>query len=254
MTFSIPNDFTQRPCDRALIAALRADGITRLEAIGLMLQIWRDFAIARDDRRVVPAAVAERAASVPVSILEDFAGYAGKVPGHLVESAIAAGFFRLTPISENEAELVLTDFFPANHSTLHGVSASQLGGIHKGLNLSARRAGQFAREQLELFRSANDPVLAAHGEADVKSALHFVGQLCDVLRWHKPQAAEWRGELAAKAIRVLRETTQSQRDNAFRWFIKNRSSQDIPPRLDFVLDRFEEFVGKADATFAPSRK
>lgn len=248
MNFSIPNNFGERPCDRVLIATLRSSAVVRLEALGLMLQIWRDFAIARDDRREVPLDAAARAASQAVLIIEEFAGWY-KGAGRLVESGIGAGFFSLVPQEEDSAELVLVDFYPANHAAATTVNASRLGGLQKGLGIADRVARKVAGEQLEMFRLTKDPVLAAHSEVDIKAALHFVTQLCHVLRRNQPQAAEWRAELAGKAIQVLHATTVAARDNTFRWFIMNRESPEIPLRLDFILDRFDEFSAKAQSVF-----
>jgi hypothetical protein len=36
---------------------------------------------------------------------------------------------------------------------------------------------------------------------------------------------------------------------AFKWLLSNRSSQEIPPRLDFILDQFDSFIAKGKKDF-----
>ena len=51
--------------------------------------------------------------------------------------------------------------------------------------------------------------------------------------------------LTVKALAVLNATSASDLDATFKWLLANRASQEIPPRLDFLLDRFPEFLSKA---------
>jgi hypothetical protein len=48
---------------------------------------------------------------------------------------------------------------------------------------------------------------------------------------------------------MLKRHPASDRDFAFKWFIANRSSQEIPPRLDFVVGQFPAFVAKGREVF-----
>ena len=40
------------------------------------------------------------------------------------------------------------------------------------------------------------------------------------------------------------------RDLVLRWFLANRDSQDLPGRLDLVLDAFDSVLGRARNEFA----
>jgi len=43
---------------------------------------------------------------------------------------------------------------------------------------------------------------------------------------------------------VLKRHSQEEIESAFRWFIANRDSKEIPLRLDFILDAFPDYVAK----------
>ena len=113
MNLTLPLNFGERPCDRMLLALLRP---RKAESVlWSAFLIWKDFGIARDDRRSVPCLAEERRVCPAVAIIEQFCGWAGD-PGELVESAIQAGFFLLVAVGGELAELVLVDFFPANQA------------------------------------------------------------------------------------------------------------------------------------------
>ena len=107
-----------------------------------------------------------------LSIIEQVADWPGPTGG-FVEAAIESGFFTLAPLDSGQAELILNDFFPANHGT------------------------------------ARTP----------------------------------------EALEVLRSTDPADIQRAFRWFVANRQSREIPPRIDFILDRFPDFIAKARKDF-----
>lgn len=244
MNLTLPLNFGERTCDRALLANLRvrpSDVAARSITLWMALMVWRDFGIARDDRREVPLDAHERAACQVVAIIEQYIGWEGR-PGEFVEAAIKAGFFNLVPTSEQSGDLVLVDFFPSNRSEARQISNSKLGGISKGVNIARRDAEAGAREQLGLFEKSNNPVLQSYSKEQIKEALFLVHQICRILRRQPPVANEWREALAQKAMAVLAAHTEAERDAAFRWFAANRGSQEIPPRLDFILDRFGDFV------------
>ncbi len=210
--------------------------------------VWRDFAIARDDRREVPLDSVERAGCQAVAIIEEYAGWTG-TPGEFVEAAIAAGFFQVVPCTEESADLVLVDFFPANHNSANDISASKRGGIAKGLNLSRAEATKKANEQLSFFDQSGDEILSQFNRVELRDAIHFIHQLCTVLRRPAPASREWKEAITAKAIAMLKQHPVTDRDFAFKWFIANRSSQEIPPRLDFIIDQFPTFVSKGRDLF-----
>jgi hypothetical protein len=252
MNLTLPLNFGERACDRLLLAKLRSardTGETHSASLWRAFMVWKDFGIARDDRRQVPLDPAARAASDTVAILEQYCGWDGP-PGHFVEAAIQAGFFHLVALDAASADLVLVDFFPANRGEARQISNSKLGGISKSVNLARRDAGAAAREQLSLFEKSSNPVLQSHSKEQVKDALFLVHQVCRILRRQPPVAAEWREALTQKALGVLHSTTEAEREAAFRWFAANRDSQEVPPRLDFILDRFAEFVTHGRRDFA----
>lgn len=250
MNLTLPLNFGERPCDRLLLARLRP--ATPAAVLWSAFLVWKDFGIARDDRRLVPVAERERRGCSAVAIIEQFCDWQGD-PGAFVESAIEAGFFRLAPISAEQAELVLVDFFPANHCAARDISNSKLGGIAKGVNLARRGAEAAADAQLDMFASQRHSLLEAHGKAELREALLFIHQICNVLRLAKPAAAEWQRALTVKALDVLAKHGEPAIESAFKWFVANRGSQEIPPRLDFILDRFEEFVAKGRRDFPDKR-
>jgi len=210
--------------------------------------VWKDFGIARDDRRTVPRDAAARAASQPVAIVEQFIGFGGE-PGRFVEFAIDAGFFHLVPLDETTADLVLVDFFPANHTAARDISNSKLGGISKSVNIARREADSRAKEQLGLFERTDGEVIRQHGKERIKEALFLVHQICRILGRQPPVATEWKHVLVPKALGVLDTHTEEEREVAFKWFVANRASQELPPRMDFILDRFADFVTKGRRDF-----
>jgi hypothetical protein len=62
-------------------------------------------------------------------------------------------------------------------------------------------------------------------------------------------AEEWRAELTVKALDILARHPVSDREVAFKWFIANRESPEIPPRIDLVLNSFADFVVKGQRDF-----
>jgi len=213
-----------------------------------MFLVWKDFGIARDDRRAVPLDPARRAASQPVAIIEQYCGWEGE-PGAFVEYAIRAGFFTLAPVDGGSAELVLVDFFPANHSGARDISNSRLGGVSKGVNIARRVSAAAADEQLDFFAKTSNPMLETIGKTELREAVMFVHQICKILRRNPPASREWAETLTVKALGVLDNHSEADVDCAFKWLFINRSSQEIPPRLDFVLDRFPDFVAKGTKDF-----
>ena len=144
---------------------------------------------------------------------------------------------------------MLVEFFPANHSGARDITNSKLGGIAKGVNAARKGAERSAREQFDMFAQSSHPLLAEHGRAELRSALLFIHQVCNVLRRQKPASAEWRATLTVKALDILNHHNPAAIEAAFKWFIANRDSQEIPPRLDFILDRFDEFIKKGQRDF-----
>jgi len=241
MNLTLPLNFGERPCDRLLLALLRDTDATLV--LWSAFLVWKDFGIARDDRREVPEDPAARQRSSAVAIIEAFCGWRGE-PGAFVEAALEAGFFSLVTAGSGVAELVLVDFFPANHSGARDISNSKRGGIAKGVNLARKGAEQDTREQLDFFARSGHSLLDTHGKAELSAALLFIHQICNVLKRPKPASAEWRATLTLKALEVLNRHGETSRDAAFKWFVANRNSQEIPPRLDLVLNEFDSFVTK----------
>ncbi len=257
---SLPLNLGERPCDRSLLAYLHVlaglDSRSSFEArrsfdvqcLWSAFLVWKDFGIARDDRRRVPLDPAARAASQPVAIIEQYCGWQGE-PGAFVEAAIKAGFFLLSPTDESTAELILVDFFPANHSSARDISNSKLGGISKGVNLARAKAADAADEQLDFFSKTKNSLLDTYGKSELREAVMFIHQVCNILRRPAPESREWQETLTVKALDVLDKNVPADIEVAFKWLLANRSSQEIPPRLDFVLDRFQEFVEKGKKDF-----
>jgi hypothetical protein len=252
---SLPANFGERPCDRMLATLLARHAVPSLTwekgrevgaacVLWCALRVWQDYAIARDDRRMVPSGAEERQKSDCVAIIELFAGWQGG-SGLLVEKGIEAGFFKLVPVDAETCHLVLVDFFPANKGASASMSHARLGGISKGVNRAKAKADAETREQLEMFRQTNHPLLGAGDQKNFQRALLFVHQLCNVLHRPKPVSKEWEDSLVTKANRVLTEFPAEDRDAAFFWFVANRDSQEIPPRIDFILDGFADFVSRA---------
>ena len=244
-SLTLPLNFGERPCDRSLLAYLRS--ITDNSPAAILWSaflVWKDFGIARDDRRRVPLSATDRAISHPVTIIEQYCGWCG-APGAFVQAAIQAAFFTLSPIDDSTAELILTDFFPANHSTSRDITNSKLGGIGKGVNVAKRLSAAAADEQLDFFAKTRNPLLETVGKSELREAVMFVHALCKILKRNPPASREWADTLTVKALAVLNATSASDLDATFKWLLANRASQEIPPRLDFLLDRFPEFLSKA---------
>ena len=269
-TLTLPLNFGERPCDRSLIAYLRQPGSTDhgprtidhgqqtadngqrttdpSSYLWAAFLVWKDFGIARDDRRTVPLNSADRRVSHPVSIIEQYCGWDGAA-GSFVEAAILAGFFLLSPVDEATAELVLVDFFPANHSGARDISNSKLGGISKGVNIARKQSLAAADEQLDFYAKTKNPMLETIGKTELREAVMFVHQVCKILKRNPPASKEWAEALTVKALQVLDHHSSGDIDLAFKWLLSNRSSQEIPLRLDFLLDRFPDFVAKGNKDF-----
>ena len=111
-------------------------------------------------------------------------------------------------------------------------------------------ATRLANEQLSFFDQSGDDILTRFNRVELRDAIHFVHQLCTVLRRPAPASREWKETLTAKAVDMLRQHPVTDRDFAFKWFIANRTSQEIPPRLDFIIDQFPTFIAKGREVFA----
>ena len=83
---------------------------------------------------------------------------------------------------------------------------------------------------------------AARASSPEVSIIH---QVCNVLHRNPPHAAEWKATLLAKALHILNRHTAADIRHLMRWFVVNRDSQEIPPRLDFILDAFDSFLDRA---------
>lgn len=247
MTLTVPINFGHRQCDRVLIRALAAFNLDREAILWKMFLVWMDFGTAREDRRNVPADPADRAASATVAVLEEFIGWKLK-PGEFVKAGIDSGFFLLTPVSEDLSELILADFYPANASATT-LTNSEAGGISKSLRGVKLKAEAAASDQLTLFRSTGGIPVEGVTEKQVKQALLLVHSICQSLKRASPTDEVWRQTILAKALDLIKETDESERESVIRWFIKNRSSQRIPIRLDLVLDQFKSFIPEAVQTF-----
>jgi hypothetical protein len=248
MLLTVPAAFGHRQCDRLLIRNLAATGLGRAEIFHMMFLVWQDFATAREDRRRIPAADLERAKCDTVAILEEYIGWKG-APGGFIHAGIDTGFFMLTPVSEQEAELILADFYPANASATR-VSNSEAGGFAKSYKRIRSLAEIAAGDQLRLFESTGGLDIEGVTERQKKSALQFIHGICLALNRQKPADETWKTSLIAKALEIIGRTTEEQRVAVIKWFMKNRGSQRIGLRLDLVLDQFESFLPEACAAFS----
>ena len=248
---TVPLNFGERQCDRMLLHELRSSGSSpemKCLVRWMAFLVWKDFGIARDDRRSVPVDSVSRAICPAVIIIEQYIGWEGK-PGQFVEAAIAAGFFQLVPLDASSAELVLVDFFPANHSHARDITNSKLGGVNKGVNIALRHAETATAEQLTLFQKTRSTLLDAHSKPDLKAALLLIHQICKVLKRPAPIAEEWQEALTVKALDVKKRHGEAAIQDTLRWFVANRDSQEVQSRLDFILDRFDEFAAKGKRDF-----
>lgn len=247
---SFPQNFGERQCDRVFLRKLgvAAPGVPAASLLWMLYLVWRDFGTARDDRREVPLDAAARADSDAVAILEAYIGWPGG-PGRFIETGIAAGFFSLVAISEAQAELILADFFPANSSS-SGISNSELGGVMKSLGKARLQSEAETSDQLRLFESQGGVDIPDATPQQVKGGVFLIHSICNTLKRAKPASEAWKSTLLAKAVAVVKEHPDGDRDLVLKWFVKNRGSQLIPTRLDFVLDQFGSFLVQARKTFA----
>jgi hypothetical protein len=247
-TLSLPLNFGHRQCDRLLVLSFAASEHERFKILWMALRVWQDFATAREDRREVPADPAARTSSPAVQILEDYIQWDGE-KGRFVEEGIKAGFFLLSPISEQTAELILADFFPANASSRQ-VSVSQLGGIGKRYANVLLRAEASASDQLQLFKAQNVQPVEGASPKELKEATKLIHSICLALMRVAPKSEEWKGVLLEKAVTLVRDHSPDERESVLRWFIGNRSDQRIAQRTDLVLDQFPTFIPEAVQMFA----
>ena len=97
----------------------------------------------------------------------------------------------------------------------------------------------------QILNMTRNPLLETVGKSELREAVMFVHALCKILKRNPPASREWADTLTVKALAVLNATSASDLDATFKWLLANRASQEIPPRLDFLLDRFPEFLSKA---------
>ena len=114
------------------------------------------------------------------------------------------------------------------------------------LNLARAKA---ADEQLDFFAKTQNSLLETYGKTELREAVMFIHQICNILRRPAPTSKEWKEALTVKALDVLDKHVAADVALAFKWLLSNRSSQEISPRLDFVLDRFPDFVAKGKKDF-----
>lgn len=247
-TLSLPLNFGHRPCDRLLVRSLCSSEESRFKILWMAYLVWQDFATAREDRRDVPADPAARATSPAVDILESYIQWDGQ-RGGFVDHAITAGFFLLVPISEEKAELILADFFPANASSKR-ISVAEMGGIGKSFARVVVNAEACASDQLQLFKANNVQPVEGASSKEIKAAATLIHSVCLALKLATPKSEEWKGTLMEKAVHLVREHGHAERECVLRWFIKNRSDQRIPARIDLVLNSFPTFIEEARHAFA----
>lgn len=247
-TLSLPHNFGHRQCDRLLVRSLAHRPEDRFKVLWMSYLVWQDFATAREDRRDIPADPVAMRSSPAVAILEEYIQWDG-VPGDFVAKAIEAGFFLLVPVSEARAELILTDFFPANASS-KAVSIQELGGVGKRLKNVMLRAEASTSDQLQLFKSQNIHPVDGVTPKELKEATLLIHSICLALIRKPPQSEDWKGVLLPKAVKIVQDTSHSDRECVLRFFIKNRTDQRIPLRTDLVLDQFCSFVEEANRSFS----
>jgi hypothetical protein len=239
MNLTLPINFGVRACDRVLVLRMSEHGADRYQILWLAFLVWRDFGTAREDRREVPLDPADRAKSIPVSILEEYIGWAGQ-RGVFIEECIAAGFFSLVPVTATTAELILTDFFPAN-AAASTLTNSEKGGVARKYNNIMVRAEASAADQLRLFDAEGGVQIEGAAAKDIKAATKLVHSICLSLNRKVPEAQAWKENILSKAIAVIQSTTDRERECILKWLFKNRNDQKIPLRLDFVLDQFASY-------------
>lgn len=242
----LPLYFGERPCDRQMMAILSEKDADYM--LACMVRVWRDFAIARDDRRDVPTDPAARRKCAAVKVIEDFARWSGAA-GDLVEAGIEAGFFTLVQVENGTSELILADFYPSNRPNAKSLGSSRLGGINKSVNRAQNEAQREADAQLEIF-ARSGALLEGVPKADVRAGVVLVNMVCGVLKLPRPQAQEWRESLVKKAIEVGKRYDAASIQRLMRWFVANREDPNIPKRMDFVFDRVDEFINQANREFA----
>lgn len=238
----LPLNFGQRPCDRDL-ADILAPKANEAEVLAWSLLVWKDFAIARDDRRSIQLAEGLEKART-VRTIERFIRWPHG-PGGFVIAAIEAGFFSLVRHDTEQAELVLADFFPANRIGAIEVSGSRIGGARKSVRHAKRQAESSVVEQLDFLKRSEHPVLAARSSGDVRAAMLFVHQFCNVLKKPFPQSQEWHAELVGKAVRILTAYDDPQIEKVMTWLVMHRDDQEMQSRTDFLLDAFDSFVERS---------
>jgi hypothetical protein len=235
MNLTLPLQFGERPCDRQLILSLLALGLGKLEALGLMLMVWKDYALARDESRLVPADPAARAASPSVRIIEEYIGWKGE-GGGFIAAAIESGFLVLVPHAREDARwMVLPDFFPANQPAATGVSQQKNAARERHAKAAEGDAMKQADEQMKLFIATKSPVIQGVAQGDAAAALTLIASIANTANVPMPGEGEWRNSLITTAFEAKLRHKPDELRNLYKWLADNRGSEMIPRRIDLIL-------------------
>jgi hypothetical protein len=243
-----PAAFLERPEDRRCLLELAATGCPR-EAASLMLyRIWADYSTGRSDRRVVRSSLAELASDPEARLMEGFCGWTG-APGGLVIAAVSSGFLRHEE-RDGVKWLVCHGFFPINSTWCRdGKSFQKRGGLSRSLQKQANAVDREAREVETLWDKTGHAEVDGLTAAARGDALRLCMRICRAMDMPRPTDAEMKSGCLRLAKDILAHGSESINETLL-WLIGNRTSPEIPRRLDQILRDWDRFLEKAKREMA----
>lgn len=243
-TICFPVSFLERPEDRSFLIEMSFAEVPADTAKLTLYRIWHDFATGGSDRRVVnPENLPE---DRQVRVLESFCGWTGTA-GKLVRMGIDSGFLKIDGTAESGHSLVCCGFYPINSAwKKKGTSMQQLGAYTRVLKRDDKIAEADLTQREELWSRTGGGIFTTVPEHERRDAMKFIYRICRSRGIDVPSDAVLSAGPFRAAVECLEaQTPEKKVNNALIWIISQRSSPDLPERLDALLREWPEILKKS---------
>lgn len=243
-----PAAFLERPEDRRCLLELEAIDCPREAACLILYRIWADYSTGRSDRRVVQSSIADLASDPEARLMEGFCGWEG-LAGTLIIAALNSGFLRYEE-RDGVKWLVCHGFFPINSPWCRdGKSFQKRGGLSRSLQKQANAVDREAQEVETLWDKTGQAEVDGLTAAARGDALRFCMRVSRAMDMPRPTDAEMKSGCLRLAKDILAHGSESINETLL-WLIGNRTSQEIPRRLDQILRDWDRLLEKAKSEMA----
>jgi|GEM_PF-4387386 len=239
-SFSLPVIFGTRQVDRLFQRLLLARlSLAADSAFGIMVRLWQNFAVDPDSEWIVPEDQDGWSTQPPVLLIEEFCHFEGE-PGKLVRAGVDSGFLVVAPVDVGRVRIRAKGFDEQNRRAPDAASLGSLGGIARARKHAAKHARTVADEALELFERRGDDLLKM-GPQKIHEGLVIITQITRILRWPEKTDPVFLSKVVPLAIQV-RGQFGAEFEDFLGWLHSNRDCEELPARVDLLLEKAEELL------------